>query len=39
MGRLNPQERERYPAGREPKTRLNGATIRELFGDDDREEM
>jgi hypothetical protein len=38
MGRLNQQERERYPAGREPKTRPNVATIREPFGDDDLEE-
>jgi hypothetical protein len=39
MGRLNQQERERSLAGREPKTRPNVATIRELFGDDDLEQM
>jgi hypothetical protein len=38
MGRLDPQERERYPAGRDPKTRPNVAPLRELFGDDDLEE-
>jgi hypothetical protein len=39
MGRLNQQQRERYLACRDPKTRQNVATIRERFGDDDLEQM